>query len=155
MTPETRRGDELQVGTDTIRTPHLNTIVRKAPVKAEIAGEWIGPVGGRKLRSFYGSDADGSWRGRVVDVGHVNENSPYCYIKVLDDKQIEVSDLPEIAGEMSEGYLKALIADRRVYEDENYYQLLKAHLQRVLEIKRDERRRRRHGLRAMARTLGA
>lgn len=137
-----RTGDRLQVGTDTTRSPHSNLIFRKGPVKAEIAGEWMGPAGGRKLRGFYGRDADGHWRGQLEDIGHVTMDagvSPYCYIRVLDDEVITLDSAEDMAGEMNEAYLRAVVNDRRVYEDTNYYQLVRSWLSEMLEAKREAR----------------
>lgn len=146
---ETRKGDQIEVGTNTIRSPYPNLIFKKAPVRAEIAGEWMGPVGGRRLRSVYGRDPDGTWRGTVEDVGHVSESSGFALIRIMDDREVALDSVQEMTEEMDEQYAKAVLDDRRAHEDENYTRLLANHLEQLLDRKRMERRTRRAGMRAL------
>lgn len=136
-----RRGRIWSVGADTIRSPHSNLIFKKGPVKAELAGEWISSKNGRRVRAFYGRDQDGQWRGQAVDVGGASDadTSPYCYIRILDDREISLAAVTDMVGEMDRNYLEAVTRDRRVYEDENYYQIVKAWLSEMLEARREAR----------------
>jgi hypothetical protein len=146
---ETRTGDVFEVGQNTIRSPHPNLIFKKPPPRAEIAGEWMGPLGGRRLRAVYGRDPDGSWRGTVEDVGHTNDSSGFALIRILDDAQVGLPAVQEMTAEMDEKYLLSLIDDKRQFEDENLVRALANHLEQVLDRKRMERRTRRAGMAAL------
>ena len=140
------KGDIREVGSNTVHSASPLNIFRKGPVKAEIAGEWIASEEGRKVRAFYGREPDGEWRGQVEDIGHTNETSPFAFIRILDDEAIGLTAVEDMAGEMSESYARAILEDHRVEEDENYYQLLRAHLTRMLEVKQEMRKNLRAGM---------
>lgn len=146
---ETRTGDVLPVGTDTVRSPDAHLIFKKAPPKTDLVMETIGPVGGRRLRAVYGRDPDGSWRGTVEDVGHVNETNGFALIRIMDDHEVGLSAAGEITEEMDVNYLEALMRNRQAFEDENITRLLANHLEQVLERKRQERHTRRAGMRVL------
>lgn len=134
-------GRETPVGQDNVRSAHVQNIFRKPPVKAELAVEVMADAGGRKLRAYWGRDGDGSWRGKTVDIGHVNDVSPYAYIRVLDDEHVNLDDVAEMTEEMAEGYEQAIERDHQDYEEANYTQLLKERMQELQyntdELKKD------------------
>ena len=146
---ETRKGDVVQVGTDTIRSSDPHLIFKKPAPRADLVTEVMGPLGGRRLRAVYGRDPDGSWRGTVEDVGHVNESSGFALIRILDDRALGMASAAEMTEEMDEGYARAVLSDHQAYEDENYTRLLANHLERLLERKKQERYTRRAGMRAL------
>lgn len=123
-----RTGVVRQVGTDTIPSVSPNLIFKKAPVKAELAVEMLAPSEGRKMRAFWGRDDDGSWRGQVEDIGRGNEVSPYTFIRVLDDDQINLRDVAELTGGMADRYEGAVERDHQGFEDESYFDILKERL---------------------------
>lgn len=145
-----RTGRTWQIGTDTVPSPHPNLIFRKGPVKAEIAGEWIQSKGGRKVRGYYGRDADGQWRGQAQDIGDVNDAgvAPYAYIRILADKNISLDGAEDISGQMNESYLRALVSDPHTYEDDNLYNATVAWLNEVREAHREARLNLAAGMRA-------
>lgn len=136
-----RKGVELPVGTGTVRSASSLNIFKKAPVKAELAVEVLAPSGGRKIRAFYGREGDGSWRGRVEDIGHSSENNPYAFIRVLDDEVVNLDDVENITGEMALGYEQAIERDRQERYEEDLYNQLAARLEELQyntrEMKKD------------------
>lgn len=132
-------GRRWTIGDDTIHSPHSNLIFRKGPVKAEIAGEWIQATGGRKVRGFYGRDADGTWRGEAEDIGDSNDASPYAYIRILADKDMSLAGVEDMVGSMNENYLKALVDDPETYENEDLYQKTMDWLNEVRTARREAR----------------
>lgn len=135
-----RTGRVLEVGTDTTRSVSPNLIFKKAPVKAELAVEMLMPQAGRKMRAFWGRDADGEWRGKAEDIGQGQEVSPYTFIRVLDDQEVHLRDVAEITGAMADGYTAAVERDHQDYEDSDYYDRLSGRLQELLENARVMRR---------------
>ena len=131
----------MPVGTDTVRSASVLNVFKKAPVKAELAMEVTMPAaGGRKMRAFYGREADGSWRGQVEDIGHLYENSPYAYIRVLDDEVVGLRDVHEITGDMSDRYEAAIERDHQDWDDADLYKKLDSRMQE-LKYNLDEMRK--------------
>ena len=136
-----RSGRERPVGLDNVRSASALNIFKKAPVKAELAVEIMAPTEGRKMRAYWGRDPDGSWRGNTVDIGHVNDVSPYAYIRVLDDEHVNLSDVTEMTEGMAENYEAAIERDHQTFEEANYTQLLKERMEELQyntdELKKD------------------
>ena len=134
-------GRTLPVGTDNVRSASALNIFRKPAVKAELAVEVMAPEGGRKLRAYWGREDDGNWRGQTVDIGHVNDVSPYAFIRVLDDEHVNLSDVTEITEEMADSYEGAIERDHQDYEEADYFKLLKERLEELQyntdELKKD------------------
>ena len=99
---ETRKGEVMQVGTDTIRSSDAHLIFKKPAPRADLVMETIAPVGGRRHRAVYGRDPDGTWRGTVEDVGHVSESSGFALIRIVEDHDLDISAAAEMTEEMED-----------------------------------------------------
>ena len=137
-----KTGRVLPVGTDTIRSANIGNIFKKPPIRAELAGEWLMPTEGRVMRAYYGREPDGSWRGQVEDIGHVNDPgiSAFASIRVLDDEEVSLRDVNEMVGEMVENYALAVERDHQDFEEEEYARLLKMRLEALRDNIREMRR---------------
>lgn len=143
--PQTGQRVEMSVGTETLRSSYPEHIFRKPALESELVVEATMPNrGGHKMRALYGRDADGSWRGKVEDIGHVSENSPYTYIRILDDQQISLRDATEIMGEQADSYETQVDHDKDdsgFWDEADLYKLLSNRLQQLQgnigEMKKD------------------
>lgn len=134
-----RVGQVREIGPDHVRSAHPLNLFRRGPIKAEVAGEWIDHREGRKVRAYWGRDQDGEWRGRIEDIGHANESSPYAFIRVLGDEQISMDAVHYWSQEQADRFLKACESDHQDYEDESYRALLIEYMERVLAAKKQMR----------------
>lgn len=140
--PNTGQRVQMDVGTETINSAYTGLIFRKPTLRSELVVEAIEPNnGGRKVRGIYGREGDGSWRGKVEDLGHASQNSPYTFIRVLDDEQINLRDAQEMLGQQADSYDGQVERDQNEWDEANLYDRLNERLQELQgntqELKKD------------------
>jgi hypothetical protein len=135
----TRTGDVVDNGGNTAKTISANLIFKEPEMKTEIAMEVTSQVGGRKMQIQAGRDGDGHWRTRAVDIGHVTEVSPYAMIRVMDDEQINLSDVAEITEQMTDNYLQGVQQDLNKFDEIDIKEYAKERMEELQEIQREMR----------------